>query len=196
VSATSPALDTLTQRPSYTVPAFTLPSSLIQPNGQKIGYNAVFSSPSIQIKGQLWNVHTVLAGSFARWRLYKLQNTATAKSPVNMTFTVPSTTTANDDHLFNPSLTTASAALGSPIFVTASRLIPSIKTGFQGNAAMLIFQGSNSSNLVTDWMYSVAAQSQFQYSHDGQGNTCNTAPEGSCFSVFSLPLSRTPDRQS
>jgi hypothetical protein len=175
------AADTLPSRPNYTVPAYVGPPLATQPGGQKILAFGVFRAPSIQIGNNLWNVHTIGVGGFARWRLYKVNNSSSSNSTVNMTFTVPSTRAANDDHLFNASVATGSKAVNSPIFVTATRLVPSLTAGTQGNAAMLVFEGLNASTAATDWLFSIAAVSKFRYSNDGDGNNCNTSPAGFCF---------------
>lgn len=173
------AVDSLVQRADYRVPAFTSPATVSQPGGQKLNIASGFGV-SIQIGSNLWNVHTVnvTVGTkqFARWRLYKLGNGATGSSPVVSTFTAPSTVAGNNDHLFNASLATGSSAAGTPVFVTATRVIPSLTAGYQGNAALLVFEGPSNSTLTTDWLFSIAALSKFRYSLDGEGNTCNTSP--------------------
>jgi hypothetical protein len=170
VSGSGASSDTLTTTSAIVIAAWTAAPNAAQPNGQTLdSLDGRFQSATIQNGTTLWNVHTLNVGGFARWRLYQLSTTGTSAL---FTFTPTTSDAANVDHLFNASVATNS----TDAFVTATRTVPSQAT--TGNAAMLIFQGSNSSN--TGWVYNPIATSTFQYTSDGFGNTCNTSSRGTC----------------
>lgn len=172
-SGSGPASDSLVETSAISVPAWAIAPSALQPNGQGLdSLDGRFQSSSIQSGTSLWNVHTIAQGSFARLRLYQFSTTGT--SPL-MTFT-PTTVGGNNDHLFNPSV----AVNATTAFVTASRTIPSDSTN--GNAAMLVFSGPNSS--ASGWGFDLVATSTAQMSIVGTGaepNTlCNNSQRGDC----------------
>jgi hypothetical protein len=163
---TSPAgvgSDALVSTANISIPAWTAPPNAAQPNGELLdALDGRFQSASKQIGGRLWNVHAVNSSGFARWRLYKLSTTGT--SPL-FTFTPTTSTCANADHLFNPSVDTNSASTSALAFVTASRTCPSQATS--GRAAHLIFRGPNSS--PTGWVFNTVQTSATQFVGCGSG---------------------------
>jgi hypothetical protein len=73
------------------------------------------------------------------------------------------------DYLFYPSVTTASGIIDAPLFLTASRTIPSLKGA--GNAAHIVLSGPNSH--FDGWQFDVLATSPEQFT------SCDD-PEGGC----------------
>ncbi|HET6376308.1 MAG TPA: hypothetical protein VFF88_09685, partial [Methylocella sp.] len=182
VSASGPGSDTLTTLSSIGVAAWTAPPDAKQPNGQNLDtLDGRFQSATKQIGSSLWNVHAINVGGFSRWRLYKFSTSGT--SPL-FTFTPTTTTCANADHLFNPSVDTNSTASGTLAFVTASRTCPSQATA--GRAAHLIFRGNNSSS--SGWVFTTIETSATNFATEpvkGTPVACNTAsppdkPRNSC----------------
>ena len=164
----------LTETSSIAISAWSIPPDAVQPNGQKIdSLDGRFQSASTQMGTSLWNVHTVAVGSFSRWRLYQFSTTGTTAL---FTFTPTTDVGNNQDHLFNASV----AVNSTTAFVTSSRTIPS--NAASGNAAMLIFSGSNNSS--SGWVYDLVATSTAQFSIVGsvsEPNTlCNNSQRGSC----------------
>jgi hypothetical protein len=171
-SPAGPAADALSEAPPVRIPAWTAPPDALQPNGQRLEtHDGRFPSASIQSRGLVWNVHAVNIGGFSRIRLYKLAQAAAVTAPL-MTF-APFTT--RGEHLFAPSLATASGAFNAPIFITASRTVPAIAAGTKGNAALLMFQGLNSSaNPARDWRYDILGTSA------GRMTGCGERARGTC----------------
>lgn len=172
VSASGPGSDTLTTLSSIGVAAWTAPPDAKQPNGQNLDtLDGRFQSATKQIGSKLWNVHAINVGGFSRWQLYKFSTSGT--SPL-FTFTPTTTTCANADHLFNPSVDTNSTASGTLAYVTASRTCPSQATA--GRAAHLVFRGNNSSS--AGWVFTTIETSTTNFateSANGSLVACNTA---------------------
>jgi hypothetical protein len=115
--------DNLVNTSSISIPSWTAPPDAPQPNLQKLDTSdGRFSSATKQIGSLIWAVHTINVGGRARWRLYRLSTTGTTST---FTFTPTTSTCANVDHNFNPSLDTNSATAGAAIFVTSTRTCPS-----------------------------------------------------------------------
>ncbi|HET7679145.1 MAG TPA: hypothetical protein VFK79_03305 [Xanthobacteraceae bacterium] len=167
--------DTLTALSNINIPFWTAPPDAVQPNGRKLdSLDGRFQSASKQIGSVLWNVHAVNVGGFSRWRMYKVSNFGTS---VLFSRTPTTSTCANQDHLFNPSIDTNSTSTSALAFVTASRTCPSQATA--GRAAHLIFRGANASN--TGWVFSLIATSVNQFTILGGtagGASCNTTGVG------------------
>ncbi len=128
-----------------------------QPNGEKLAtFDARFASACIQSRGQLWNVHSI---NFRRRSLVRLYKFSTAPANTSTQFLLTLQTTAGLDYLFNPSVTTASGIIDAPLFLTASRTIPSDANN--GNAAHIVFSGPNSH--FDGWQFNVLATSPEQF---------------------------------
>lgn len=166
-STTSPPTnDTVTTIANVNIAAWTAPPNAAQPNGTTLDtLDGRFQSASIQSRGLLWNVHAVsrstASGSRSTARVYKLSQSSTSTTP---SMTLSLFTAGSDNHIFNPSFATGSGAFNAPAFVTTSRTIPTGVSGTGGNAAMLMFQGLNSStNTSTDWYYQTLVTSATQF---------------------------------
>jgi len=178
VSASGPSSDTLSTLSSIAVSSWTAPPDASQPNGQRLdASDGRFASATKQIGSNLWNVHTINVGGFARFRLYKFSTSG--NSPL-FTFTPTTSTCSSADHLFNASVDTNSTVSGTLAFVTASRTCPSQST--TGKAAHVIFRGNNSSS--AGWVFTTIETSATDYATEN-GIACNTAsppnkPRDSC----------------
>jgi hypothetical protein len=175
-NAGSADTDTLTEEPATTIQAWSAAPNARQPNGQRLDtLDGRFQGPSIQAGNRLWNVHTVNVRKHARWRLYRLQAGAAGLS-VRNTITA-STTSGDNDNLFNPSVATRSSSSSDPAFVTFTRTIPT-STTTKGYAAMLMARGPNASS--TGWTSVLISRSLDQYVETGfrAGSTkCNDDPD-------------------
>src|SRR6266540_1032125 len=152
-TSASPATDTVVTTAAIAITVWSGPPAAAQPNGTTLDtLDGRFQSATIQNGTNLWNVHSINIGGFARWRLYQLSTTGT--SPL---FTFNTTSVAgNNDHLFNPSVATNA----TQAFISSSRTVPSDSSG-AGNAAMLIFNGANASS--AGWTFDLIATSASQY---------------------------------
>jgi hypothetical protein len=178
-SAKGPFNDQLTGPVSISVPSWSAAPQAAQPNGQKLDtLDGRFQSASIQIGTSLWNVHTINVGNFARWRLYQF---SVATNMATVLATPTTSTCANCDHLFNPSVAVNNSGRA---FVTASRTIPS-RSG-TGSAAMLIFSGPDASAWSsTNSVFNVITTSaaQFVYGLNSSGTRyvrCNQTDIAAC----------------
>jgi hypothetical protein len=168
------ASDTLTETTPISISAWSAPPGAKQPNGQKLDtLDGRFQSASIQLGSNLWNTHAVNSGGFARTRVYRLSTTGTSAL---FTRILTTTTCANCDNIFNPSVAINSTATTANEFVTTTRTIPSA-AGTTGFAAMLIFRGPNASG--SGWVFSNAGTSSTQFTGEG-GKSCNTTPKLAC----------------
>lgn len=166
--------NTLVSTASISIPAWTAPPDAVQPNGQKVDtLDGRFQSATKQIGSNLWQIHTVSVGGFARMRWYKLSTTGT--SPL-FTRTPSTSTCSGAEHLFNPSIDTNSTFSGSPAFVSYSRTCPGNAT--VGRAAFLISRGANDSN--AGWVFNTIATSTTNFATDGFGTACSSTSRGSC----------------
>jgi len=162
-SASGVGSDTLASTSSISIAAWTAPPAASQPNGELIDtLDGRFQSASKQLGSLLWNVKAVNIGGFARHRLYKLSTTGTTAL---FTRTPTTSTCANADHLFNPSIDTNSTSTSALAFVTSSRTCPSQATA--GNVAHVIFRGPNSS--TANWVFTTIQTSASQYTGCGGG---------------------------
>ena len=175
--------DTLTTLSSINITDWTAPPDAVQPNGQKLDtLDGRFQSASKQIGSVIWNVHAIRSGNVSRVRLYKLSTSGTTPLFVKSLFTT--SCGGSNQHTFNPSLDTNSAASGSPLFVTTSRTCTAPATAAVGRAAHLLFKGPN--NATNGWNFNTVATSLGEFSNLGfvaDGVACNTTGgdfRGSC----------------
>jgi hypothetical protein len=144
------SLDTIVATPGIPIPAWTAAPPANQPNGTVLDtLDGRFQSATIQRGTNLWNVHTVNFGG-AVARAYRFSTTGTTALGIATLFTSPT------DRVFNPSIATNSVIA----FVTATRTDPGAGSP-AGNAAMLIFNGSNTLNLA--FAFDVVATSAAQF---------------------------------
>ena len=138
--------DTITRTAPISVLPYSPPPRALQPNFHQLDTSdGRFASASIQNGTSLWNVHSINVNNYAVGRLYHFSTTGTI--PV---FTKDLFTSATD-YIFNLSVATNT----THAFVTASRTDPFDR--LNGNAAMLVFHGSNSSD--RGWTFDVVATS-------------------------------------
>lgn len=150
--------DTLTAIAGVAITSWSAPPQAAQPNGEVLDtIDGRFQSASIQSLGYIWNVHTIGLNGFAAVRLYRLGTSSGSTTP-SVVFTP---TTADGEHLFNPSFATASGLANDPAFITASRTIPADSTN--GRATSVIFSGVNASSTAGDWTFYTLGQSPSQY---------------------------------
>lgn len=129
------AADTIANRPSFVVPAWSAPPSAQMPNGRFLdSLDGRFQSQSVQVGNTLWNVHAVDRSGKSAARAYRLNASANNASTVSSSVTLCGTSNCSD-HAFNPSIDTEENNDSAPLFVTISRTIPgsasaSAKPGF------------------------------------------------------------------
>ena len=133
--------DTLTTTSPISITAWTAPPGAPMPGSTEVldTSDGRFVSQTIQRGTRLWNVHSINLNNLATGRLYQFSTTGTSPLFTTDLFTSP------NDFIFNLSV----AVNASQAFVNASR------TTTASNAAMVIFNGPNSSSsgwvsLVTD----------------------------------------------
>jgi hypothetical protein len=155
--------DTLTNTGNVAVPAWTAAPNAAQPNGQLLDtLDGRFQSASKQIGSVIWNTHAENVGGRARVRTYRISTTGGLLS--NRTTTT--STCANVDHTFNPSVDTNATTAGTLVYITYSRTCPS-QAG-AGNAAHLISRGANT--LAGSFTFETVETSAAQFT--GCGSAC------------------------
>jgi hypothetical protein len=159
-SALNPATDRLRMLHDATVPDWKPGPAAKQPKGLTLDTpgDGRFQSASIQSGGHLWNVHTVDYNGRPLVRLYKFSTDPGITSVQSL---VTLQTTNGNDSLFNASVAIASGA-NSPIFVTASRTIPTITEGITGNAAHIVLSNPGG-HLLSGWQFDILAISPARY---------------------------------
>jgi YVTN family beta-propeller protein len=160
-SALNPASDKLkTLNKDTNIPSWLASTSAEQPNTFTLDtQDGRFQSASIQSGGQLWNVHSVRINGKPLVRLYKFSTDPKITSVPPSAYVTLETTNGNDS-LFNASVVTAGGA-NSPIFVTASRTIPSSKD-VTGYAAHVVLSNPGGI-LLSGWQFDVLATSSVPF---------------------------------
>ncbi len=153
------ANDTLTEIAPVIIPIWWAPPPAAQPNGQLLEtLDGRFVAPSIQNQQKLVNVHTVKVRNTAKIRLYHVSTLDEVVAP-QLIFT-PTTVEDESDNLFNASIATNFGAVNAPVYISATRTIPSNKNA--GRASQLLFSGPADSADSALWRFALIARSQAQ----------------------------------
>ena len=156
----NPPLDTIVETAPINIPAWVAAPNAPQPNGVRVDtIDGRFQSATIQRGTNLWNVHAIANGGTSAARAYRLSTTGTTALGIATLFT------SGTDWVFNPSIATNSVTA----FVTASRTDPGAGAP-AGNAAMVIFNGSNTLNFP--FAFDVVATSPTQFEIDPITQSC------------------------
>jgi hypothetical protein len=148
----NPPLDTIVETAPINIPAWLAARNAPQPNGVRVDtLDGRFSSATIQRGTNLWNVHAIANGATSAARAYRLSTTGTTALGIATLFT------SATDFVFMPSIATNSVTA----FVTASRTDPGAGAP-AGNAAVVIFNGSNTLNFPFAFDVVGTSPTQFQ----------------------------------